>query len=43
MLEILDWILTAAVYLLRILGVTALCMVLAMVLYGILQAIMGRK
>lgn len=43
MLEILDWILTAVVYLLRILGAMALCMVLALVIYAILQTMMGRK
>ena len=43
MIELLDLILTAAVYLLRILGTTALCMVLALVIYAILQTMMGRK
>lgn len=43
MIELLDWILTVVFYLLRILGVTALCMVLALVIYAILQTMMGRK
>lgn len=43
MIELLDWILTVVFYLLRILGGAVLCMVLSLVIYAILQTMMGRK
>lgn len=43
MIGLLDWVVSVVFYLLRILGGLTLCMILALVLYAILQVMMGKK